>query len=69
MSLHAFYCSTAVRTGPHNVAVSLLSRSIASVRTSSNPPRYVHTASNVTRVGDEVLDLPSVNTVLQYCCC
>ena len=46
-----FYCSTAVRTGLHNAPVSL-SRSIA---------------SNVTRVGDEVSDITSVNTVLQQC--
>jgi len=37
-------------------------RNIASLRASSNIPRCVRFASNVTRVGDEVNDVMSVNS-------
>ena len=62
-----FCCSTAVRTGLHNTLY--LSRTIASLGTSSNLPEilvYVRSDSNVTRV-DEVNDVTSVTTELQQC--
>ena len=56
-----------MRTGLHNASVSL-SRNIASVRTSSNIPRYMSAfASNVMGAGDEVSHVMSVSTVLRQC--
>ena len=67
MTASTFCCSTAVRTGLHNASVSL-SRNNASLRTSSNLPRYLSALlAMCTRVGDEVSDVTSVNTVLQQC--
>jgi len=40
---------------------------VTSLRTRSNIPIYVRFASNVMKVGDEVSDVTSVNTVLQQC--